>query len=121
MGPYLGQERMDAVHYAAALEEGRAHAILTYQVNPSRSLPEHVMRKHYERSNGAGAYYGQTKIVNHPRRLLGLATNPVVVAAADWWPLWPSCLQPTGQRFRPRAVHGRQVLSISGRAHAPSK
>ncbi len=62
-GPFTwGKSAMDAVHYAAALEEVARMAILTYRVNPAASpLPEHVMRKHYERKHGAGAYYGQAK------------------------------------------------------------
>jgi L-ribulose-5-phosphate 4-epimerase len=62
-GPFTwGKSAMDAVHYAAALEEVARMAILTYQVNPSAApLPEHVMRKHYERKHGASAYYGQPK------------------------------------------------------------
>ncbi|HEX7509157.1 MAG TPA: L-ribulose-5-phosphate 4-epimerase AraD [Polyangia bacterium] len=62
-GPFTwGKSAMNAVHYAAALEEVARMAILTYYVNPSACpLPEHVMRKHYERKHGAGAYYGQPK------------------------------------------------------------
>jgi hypothetical protein len=31
-------------------------------VNPNaKPLPEHVMRKHYERKHGKAAYYGQPK------------------------------------------------------------
>jgi L-ribulose-5-phosphate 4-epimerase len=60
-GPFAwGKSAMDAVHYAAALEEIARMAILTYQVNPAATpLPEYVMRKHYERKHGAKAYYGQ--------------------------------------------------------------
>jgi L-ribulose-5-phosphate 4-epimerase len=62
-GPFTwGKSAMDAVHYAAALEEVAKMAILTYQVDPKAAgLPEHVMRKHYERKHGAAAYYGQVK------------------------------------------------------------
>jgi L-ribulose-5-phosphate 4-epimerase len=62
-GPFTwGKSALAAVQYAAALEEVARMAILTYQVNPGASpLPEHVMRKHYERKHGAGAYYGQPK------------------------------------------------------------
>jgi len=53
---------MAAVQYAAALEEVARMAILTYQVDPAADpLPEHVMRKHYERKHGSAAYYGQKK------------------------------------------------------------
>lgn len=62
-GPFTwGKSAMNAVHYAAALEELARMAILTYQINPHAApLPDHVMRKHYERKHGAGAYYGQPK------------------------------------------------------------
>lgn len=60
-GPFAwGKSAMDAVHYAAALEEVARMALLTYQIDAGAApLPEHVMRKHYERKHGAGAYYGQ--------------------------------------------------------------
>jgi L-ribulose-5-phosphate 4-epimerase len=60
-GPFTwGKSAMDAVHYAAALEEVARMAILTYRVNPAAApLPEYVMRKHYERKHGKSAYYGQ--------------------------------------------------------------
>jgi L-ribulose-5-phosphate 4-epimerase len=60
-GPFSwGRSAMDAVHYAAALEEVARMAIFTYALDPGAvPLPPHVMRKHYERKHGAGAYYGQ--------------------------------------------------------------
>jgi L-ribulose-5-phosphate 4-epimerase len=60
-GPFAwGRSAMEAVRYAAALEEVARMASLTYQANPAASpLPEHVMRKHYERKHGGSAYYGQ--------------------------------------------------------------
>jgi len=62
-GPFTwGKSAMDAVRYAAALEEVARMAVLTFQVNGlARSLPEYVMRKHYERKHGSAAYYGQAK------------------------------------------------------------
>ena len=62
-GPFTwGRSAMAAVQYAAALEEVARMAILTYRVNPDAApLPEHVMRKHYERKHGPAAYYGQAK------------------------------------------------------------
>jgi len=62
-GPFAwGKSAMDAVHCAAALEEVARMATLTFQVNPAAAgLPEHVMRKHYERKHGSAAYYGQPK------------------------------------------------------------
>jgi len=60
-GPFAwGRSATDAVHYAAALEEVARMAILTYAIDPGAvPLPAHVMRKHYERKHGTGAYYGQ--------------------------------------------------------------
>jgi L-ribulose-5-phosphate 4-epimerase len=62
-GPFTwGKSTMDAVRCAAALEEIARMAILTYRVDPAAApLPEHVMRKHYERKHGPKAYYGQAK------------------------------------------------------------
>jgi L-ribulose-5-phosphate 4-epimerase len=62
-GPFTwGKSAMAAVHYAAALEEVARMALLTYQVDPAAApLPEHVMRKHYERKHGPAAYYGQAR------------------------------------------------------------
>lgn len=60
-GPFAwGKSAMDAVHNAAALEEVARMAMLTYELDPEAvPLPIHVMRKHYERKHGTGAYYGQ--------------------------------------------------------------
>jgi L-ribulose-5-phosphate 4-epimerase len=60
-GPFTwGKGAMDAVHHAAALEEVARMAILTLQVDAAAApLPDHVMRKHWERKHGPGAYYGQ--------------------------------------------------------------
>jgi L-ribulose-5-phosphate 4-epimerase len=45
---------------AAALEEVARMAILTLSIDPrAASLPEYVVRKHWERKHGAKAYYGQ--------------------------------------------------------------
>ncbi len=60
-GPFTwGRSAMEAVHYAVALEEVARMALLTLQVNPdAEPLPQHVLRKHWERKHGANAYYGQ--------------------------------------------------------------
>ncbi|HTX72433.1 MAG TPA: L-ribulose-5-phosphate 4-epimerase AraD [Rectinemataceae bacterium] len=60
-GPFTwGKSALDAVRYAAALEEVARMAILTLSVDPGAALlPEHVVRKHWERKHGSGAYYGQ--------------------------------------------------------------
>ena len=44
----------------AALEELARMAILTLGLDPGAApLPEHVLRKHWERKHGPNAYYGQ--------------------------------------------------------------
>ncbi len=60
-GPFTwGASAMKAVHGAASLEEMARMAILTLSIDPSAEpLPEHVMRKHWERKHGPKAHYGQ--------------------------------------------------------------
>lgn len=60
-GPFAwGGSAMAAVHNAAALEEIARMAMLSLAIDPdARELPEHVVRKHWERKHGASAYYGQ--------------------------------------------------------------
>ncbi len=62
-GPFTwGRGALEAVRYAAALEEMARMAILTLAVDPeAEALPEHVVRKHWERKHGKNAYYGQKK------------------------------------------------------------
>ena len=61
-GPFTwGPSAMAAVRNAAALEELARMAILTLAIAPnSPELPEHVLRKHWERKHGKNAYYGQS-------------------------------------------------------------
>lgn len=60
-GPFTwGRGALEAVRCAAALEELARMAILTLAIDPEAGpLPEHVVRKHWERKHGKGAYYGQ--------------------------------------------------------------
>jgi L-ribulose-5-phosphate 4-epimerase len=60
-GPFTwGSSAMKAVHGAAALEEVAHLAFITFMVEEgTASLPDYVVRKHYERKHGAQAYYGQ--------------------------------------------------------------
>ncbi len=62
-GPFTwGTSAMAAVRCAAALEEIARMAILTIAIDPHiESLPDHVMRKHWERKHGKNAYYGQNR------------------------------------------------------------
>jgi L-ribulose-5-phosphate 4-epimerase len=60
-GPFTwGDSAAKSVYHAAVLEEVCKMAYLTLTLNPQTpSLPEHIIRKHWERKHGAGAYYGQ--------------------------------------------------------------
>ena len=60
-GPFAwGETAGKAVKNAAALEEVARMAYLTLSINPDApELPEYVLRKHWERKHGDGAYYGQ--------------------------------------------------------------
>lgn len=60
-GPFTwGKTAEKAVYHAAVLEELAKMAFVTRTVNPAaRRLPEHLVRKHFERKHGKSAYYGQ--------------------------------------------------------------
>jgi L-ribulose-5-phosphate 4-epimerase len=55
-----GKTAEKAVYHAAILEELARMAFMTRSINPAAPrLPEYLVRKHFERKHGAGAYYGQ--------------------------------------------------------------
>jgi L-ribulose-5-phosphate 4-epimerase len=60
-GPFAwGDSAMKAVKNAAALEEVARMAYLTVRIDSAaQELPDYVLRKHWERKHGDGAYYGQ--------------------------------------------------------------
>jgi L-ribulose-5-phosphate 4-epimerase len=60
-GPFTwGRSAHEAVDCAAALEELAKMAAITLSIDPkAQPLPEHVLRKHWSRKHGPGAYYGQ--------------------------------------------------------------
>ena len=60
-GPFAWGKTADkAVYHAVVLEELAKIAFITRTLNPGASrLPEHLVRKHFERKHGKGAYYGQ--------------------------------------------------------------
>jgi L-ribulose-5-phosphate 4-epimerase len=60
-GPFTwGETAQAAVYHAAVLEELARMAFVTRVVAPGAPpLPEHLVRKHYERKHGNDAYYGQ--------------------------------------------------------------
>jgi L-ribulose-5-phosphate 4-epimerase len=60
-GPFTwGKSAAQSVYNAAVLEEVCKMALLTLTLDPrAPPLPEHIIRKHWERKHGPGAYYGQ--------------------------------------------------------------
>lgn len=60
-GPFTwGKDAQKAVYNSRVLEEIARMAYLTLQINPhANRLKASLIRKHYERKHGAGAYYGQ--------------------------------------------------------------
>jgi len=60
-GPFAwGKTASQSIYHAAVLEEVCKMALLTLSLNPeAEKLPEHIIKKHWERKHGAGAYYGQ--------------------------------------------------------------
>ncbi|MDR0638470.1 MAG: L-ribulose-5-phosphate 4-epimerase AraD [Spirochaetaceae bacterium] len=60
-GPFTwGKSASQSVYHAAVLEEICKMALLTLTLNAeAESLPEHIIRKHWERKHGPAAYYGQ--------------------------------------------------------------
>jgi L-ribulose-5-phosphate 4-epimerase len=55
-----GKTAEKAVYHAVVLEELAKIASITRSLNPQASrLPEHIVRKHFERKHGKSAYYGQ--------------------------------------------------------------
>jgi len=60
-GPFTwGKTPALSVYHAAVLEEVCRMAHLTLALNPQASpLPDYIIRRHWERKHGPGAYYGQ--------------------------------------------------------------
>lgn len=55
-----GKTAEKAVYHAVVLEELAKMASITRSLDPqARRLPEHLLRKHFERKHGKSAYYGQ--------------------------------------------------------------
>ncbi|MDR0464983.1 MAG: L-ribulose-5-phosphate 4-epimerase AraD [Treponema sp.] len=61
-GPFTwGSSAADSVYNSAILEDICKMALLTLTLNPHAGpLPEHIIKKHWDRKHGPGAYYGQT-------------------------------------------------------------
>ena len=60
-GPFVwGETAAKSVYNAVVLEEICKMAQLTLSIDPkAAALPEHIIRKHWERKHGPNAYYGQ--------------------------------------------------------------
>ncbi|MDR3146505.1 MAG: L-ribulose-5-phosphate 4-epimerase AraD [Treponema sp.] len=60
-GPFTwGDSAAKSVYHGAVLEEVCRMALLTLSLDPEAApLPEHIIRKHWERKHGPKAYYGQ--------------------------------------------------------------
>ena len=60
-GPYTwGKTAAQSVYHAVVLEEVCKMAHLSLALKPDlEALPEHIIRKHWERKHGPNAYYGQ--------------------------------------------------------------
>ncbi len=61
-GPFAWGKTADkAVYHAVVLEELAKIASITRSLDPNAArLPDHLVRKHFERKHGRGAYYGQS-------------------------------------------------------------
>ena len=70
-GPFAwGKTAEKAVYHAVVLEELAKIASITRALDPNaRRLPDHLVRKHFERKHGADAYYGQHQTVARSRVL----------------------------------------------------
>lgn len=59
-GPFSwGKNPHDAVHNAVVMEQVAKMASIAYSVNPKLTMNDHLIRKHFYRKHGPGAYYGQ--------------------------------------------------------------
>jgi len=61
-GPFAwGKDAHEAVHNAVVLEQIAKMAFIAYTVNPELKMNEELIKKHFYRKHGEGAYYGQGK------------------------------------------------------------
>jgi len=60
-GPFTwGESAAKSVYHGVILEEICKMALFTVTINPgAKPLPEHIIKKHWERKHGPSAYYGQ--------------------------------------------------------------
>ncbi len=59
-GPFSwGKDAHDAVHNSVVMEQVAKMAHISYSVNPALSMNKELIKKHFYRKHGPGAYYGQ--------------------------------------------------------------
>ena len=59
-GPFSwGKDAHDAVHNAVVMEQCARMAHIAFSVNPNLKMNPHMIKKHFFRKHGPGAYYGQ--------------------------------------------------------------
>lgn len=59
-GPFSwGKDAHDAVHNAVVMEQCARMAHIAFTVNPNLKMNPHLIKKHFFRKHGPGAYYGQ--------------------------------------------------------------
>jgi len=59
-GPFSwGKDAPDAVHNAVVMEQVGKMAYIAYGINPNLTMNPHLIKKHFLRKHGPGAYYGQ--------------------------------------------------------------
>jgi len=59
-GPFSwGKDAQDAVHNAAVMEQVAKMAYISFNINPELTMDKHLVKKHFYRKHGPGAYYGQ--------------------------------------------------------------
>ena len=59
-GPFAwGKDAHDAVHNAVVMEQVAKMSYIAYGINADLTMNEHLIKKHFYRKHGPGAYYGQ--------------------------------------------------------------
>ena len=59
-GPFTwGKDAHEAVHNSVVLEQVAKMAYIAYAINPELKMNDELIKKHFYRKHGAGAYYGQ--------------------------------------------------------------
>jgi L-ribulose-5-phosphate 4-epimerase len=59
-GPFSwGKDAHDAVHNAVVMEQVGKMAYIAQGINPTLTMNKHLIKKHFYRKHGPGAYYGQ--------------------------------------------------------------